>query len=129
MKSISRLDRPQERLVGWNVRVAYKKRRYCRFFPDSKFGGKRKALAEAIHWRDEIETKIGKPRSERLVQPYQNGIRIISEDRFPKVLVYWNSEPGKTIRRFFSITKYGRRKAIQLAKETLAKNHYLGTSK
>jgi hypothetical protein len=129
MKSISRLDRPEERLVGWNVRVTYKYRRYCRFFPDAKYGGKKKALAEAIHWRDDIEVKIGKPRSERLVQPHRNGIRIVSKDCFPKVMVYWNSEPGKTVRRFFSITKYGRRKAMELAKETLTKNHYLGASK
>ena len=65
MKSIARID--QERRFkttkgkwstrntrGWYVQVAWKGKRYTRFFSDGKLGGKEKARRAAIEWRDSV---------------------------------------------------------------------------
>ena len=52
---------------GWKVVVRWKNTIDTRTFPDT-LGGMRKALEWAIFWRDMVENRIGKPRSEKRVK-------------------------------------------------------------
>ncbi|HNJ43641.1 MAG TPA: hypothetical protein PKZ53_24380, partial [Acidobacteriota bacterium] len=66
-KSITRIDRPDRNHHAWYVRVAYKGTLVAKHFADRKYGGKRKALSEAIKFRNQTETEMGKPRTDRVV--------------------------------------------------------------
>ena len=69
LKGISRIETSST--FGWYVRVYRNKKTYSKFFSDSKFGGKDKALEMAISQKEELNKLIigipKKPTKRRVV--------------------------------------------------------------
>lgn len=97
LKSISRIDTHDTH--GWYVRVKYYDKQYRKFFSDSKYGNKLSALVEAKKYRDEIETSIGKPRTDRMVtttnRRNRTGIVGVRRREFPAFEVQASISPRK----------------------------------
>ncbi|GAB4157360.1 MAG: hypothetical protein Fur005_11300 [Roseiflexaceae bacterium] len=66
-KNITRIDHPDKHTFGYNVRIMWCGKRYCKFFSDGIYGDRLAALDAAIEWRNQLEQEIGKPRTEQLV--------------------------------------------------------------
>ena len=131
-KSISRIDDPKKKTHGWYVRVYFKGKMHSKFFSDARFGDKDQGLQEAIKYRNELETKLGKPRSERTVVQVspRNRSGVIGVRRRRKSSgrkgrpggyevyeVTWSPGPGKMKRTSVSIEKYGEEEAFRRACE------------
>ena len=130
-KSISRIDTPGKRTHGWYVRVYFNRTMHSKFFSDSIYGGAEEALQEAIRHRDEIERKIGKPRTDRHVVTAsprnQSGVIGVqrkikrSRSRHGKMTecdvyeVTWNPAPNVVRRTSVSIDRYGETEAFKKA--------------
>jgi hypothetical protein len=130
-KSISRIDTPSKRTHGWYVRVYFNRTMHSKFFSDSVYGGSDEALQEAIQYRNELERKIGKPRTDRHVVTAsprnQSGVIGVqrkvkrSKTRHGKVSesevyeVTWNPEPNVIRRTSVSIDRYGEEEAFRRA--------------
>jgi hypothetical protein len=136
MKSIARIDQERKYKTtknkwakkttrGWYVQVAWNKKKYTKFFSDTKFGGERGALKEAVAWRDATEQKIGKPQvTDTVVHPKLRSegsrspsITLISKDGRPAYQVFWIDDEGKYGRTSISINKWGKRGAKERAEE------------
>ncbi len=134
-KSVSRIDIPHRKTHGWQVRVWFKGKMYNKFFNDNHYVSREEALQAAVEHRNEIERKLGKPRSEHAVvtQPPRKraggtvGVRRImkqtgayTKDGYPIYRpVYeatWciNHKVGRTT---YSIDKHGEAEAFRLAYE------------
>jgi hypothetical protein len=123
-KNITRIDHPAKRTYGYNVRVAWKGKKYGKFFSDGVYGDRLGALAAAIEWRDSTEKKIGKPRTEHQVIGFNSrnktgytGIRRMKrgdKDYLEVSWVVYGDRPRKTATAY-SITKHGEKKALKLA--------------
>lgn len=130
LKSISRID--ARRAKGWYVRVAASGKVHGKFFSDSKFKGKKTAaLNAAIKWRDDMEKKLGKPRTDRTIVmrggKRPRGVRKTMKAGRPVYEVTWSPKPGKISRTTFSITLYGAKGARDLAeklREDMEKKYY-----
>jgi hypothetical protein len=130
-KSISRIDVNHKKMHGWYVRVYYKGVMHAKFFSDSRYDSREEGLAEAVLYRNALEEKLGKPRTERTVvslSPRNTsgmmGIRRRRKksrrgrsDGYDVFEVTWCPEPGKMKRTSVSIDKYGEETAYQMASE------------
>jgi len=130
-KSISRIDQPEKNNHGWYVRVHFQGRQISKFFADQKHGGQKKALSNALEYRDRTEKKLGKPRSERpvFVPRKKKGVVGVRETVYrtraadgepresPVYEVTWSPKPGVVGRTSVSIRKWGRREAYRRAKD------------
>ena len=123
-KNITRIDHPNKRTFGYNVRVAWKGEKYGKFLSYNLYGDRLGALAAAVEWRDEMERKIGKPRTEHQVIGWHSrnntGVVGVRRRRRGKIEVYeatWISRVDGCRRRTtcFSIARHGERKAFKLA--------------
>ncbi|MCB0153984.1 MAG: AP2 domain-containing protein [Anaerolineae bacterium] len=130
-KSISRIDTPSKRTHGWYVRVYFNRTMHSKFFSDSRYGDADAALAEAIIYRDEIEEKVGKPRTDRHVVTAsprnQSGVIGVqrktkrSRTRHGKMSecdvyeITWNPEPNVIRRTSVSVDRYGEEEAFRRA--------------
>lgn len=131
-KGVSRIDQAAKNHHGWYVRVRHDGVTDSRFFNDSKHGGKRKALAAAVAYRDAAEKAIGKPRTDRTILPMTArntsgvvGVRRRERARRPGSKVSaapaayyeacWSPAPGKLSRKLFSVEKLGERDAFLAA--------------
>lgn len=144
-KSVSRIDQPEKHTHGWYVRVRYAKQEVAKFFPDKLHGGKKKALDQAVRFRDRTEKELGKPRTNRLVvgrsprgrnkiigvRRVVKATRTVSGD-LRKNAVYevtWSPEPNVVQRTSISIRKYGAKEAYRKAvalREAKEKEFYRG---
>ncbi|MCA9033798.1 MAG: AP2 domain-containing protein [Planctomycetaceae bacterium] len=115
---------------GYEVRVMRRGKAFHKFFNDRKFGGKRKALAAAREYRDELVARLPVQSRKALakVKSSRNtsgivGVRLSEEvdRRGPNELVYhywvaqWSPRPGVRRTRRFSVEKYGDEEAFRLA--------------
>src|SRR2546423_2982645 len=66
-KGVSRIDSPRKKMHGWYVRVRLNNLTRSKFIPDRAHGGREAALAKAVECRDELERKLGKPRTDWVV--------------------------------------------------------------
>ena len=129
-KNISRIDDSKKHHHCWYVRVSWKKQSYAKQFSDKKYGGKARALQEAIAYRNQLERELGKPRSERLVlgaprpsNTGHRGIRRVTSTQRKRGKVYswdvyqvtYHPAPGVTKRTSVSIKKYGEDEAFRRA--------------
>lgn len=115
---------------GWQVRISRRGRRFHPYFSDSKYGGARKALAAALAMRNEIEL-LNPPftRQDWADRPMRSnksgvpGVQIHHQEYGPGrnrrtrafVLATWSPRPGVVKKRYFSVQKYGRARALKLA--------------
>jgi hypothetical protein len=120
-KDISRIDQETKRTHGWYVRVRYFGTTHSKFFSDGKCGGKYSSLLAAIAWRDEVETRIGKQRTDRHIVTVSNtqtgvvGVRL--NDVLNRYEVSWVKPDGKQGKTSVSIRKHGRKAAFAKACE------------
>ncbi len=133
-RNITRIDNaggPDKRPVrGFEVRIYRRGQRFNQFFSDSAHGGKKSALEEARTVRDKMEKKL-KPYTRRELAEKisarntsgHRGVRlrktIVSKNDkryiYEHVEASWSPEPGKVVKKSFSVEKLGLDKAWELA--------------
>jgi hypothetical protein len=128
-KSISRIETPKH--CAWYVRIYFEGAYVRKTFSDTVYNGKDDALREALEWRDQMELRMGKPRTERsvrkktIVDDRVTGVRrrqMKDKKRGKSYLrdiyeVTWAPTPGKVWRTKVSVTKYGEEEAFRRAVE------------
>ena len=120
-KDIARIDQETKRTHGWYVRVRYFGKTHSKFFSDGKCGGRYSSLLSALAWRDQIEKKLGKQRTDRHIVTVSNtktgvvGVRL--NDDMNRYEVSWVTPLGKQGKTSVSIKKHGREKAFSRACE------------
>ena len=135
LKGISRIETSST--LGWYVRVYRNKKTYSKFFSDTKFGGKDKALETAIFQKEELSRMISKipkkPTKRRVVtKDKRNTTGVLGVSRTSKkasngksydcYTVSWRPEPKVQKSTSFSIKKYGEEKALEMAIELRRKS-------
>ena len=120
-KDIARIDQETKRTHGWYVRVRYFGKTHSKFFSDGKCGGRYSSLLSALAWRDQIEKKLGKQRTDRHIVTVSNtktgvvGVRL--NDEMNRYEVSWVTPLGKQGKTSVSIKKHGRENAFSRACE------------
>ncbi len=145
-KSISRIDVPQKRTHGFQVRLWFNNQMYNKFFNDNHYNTREETLQAAVEYRNELEAELGKPRSERpvIMRNARNNTGVVGVSRVfrksdsvsPAGVPYyrevyevvWNPQPGKLKKKVFSIDKLGDeeafRQAVAFRKEMVRKYYY-----
>ena len=141
-KSISRIETKKH--CAWYVRIYYEGAYVRKTFSDTVYGGKENAFREALQWRDEMEKRMGKPRTERSVRKktvvddrvvgiHRRHLRDVKRGRIYFRDVYevtWCPEPGKVARTTVSVTKHGEEEAFRMARairREKEREHFGGT--
>ena len=96
---------------GLQVRVQWRKEMRYQRFPDSDYASRAGTLQAALEWRDQVEEELGKPRTERRILSGPGVFR--GKDIHGNE--YWVAQCspalGESLRKCFSIKKYGEQKA------------------
>lgn len=139
-RNITRIDNPggpdKRPVKGYEVRIYRRGQRFNQFFSDNAHGGRKSALEQARQVRDKMEKKL-KPFTRRELAEKvsarntsgQRGVRLrtTTVTKEGKKYVYehveasWSPEPGKVVKKSFSVQKLGFEKAWELAVETRRK--------
>lgn len=127
---ISRIDQPDKKNHGFYVRITHNGTLYQRYFPDKASGGKTKALAKAKAYRDEVVSKLPKYKQEAIASRrkkiLQSGVTGVTHvvAKAPggnKVYEYWQAAwddtGGRRRTAKFSISRYGQKEALEMAKK------------
>ena len=130
-KGISRIDCPENKTVGWYVRVRLGNVTKSKFISDQKHGGKELALEQAVECRNRLEQELGKPRTDWVIvgNNPRNSSGIVGVRRAVKKYkgkngrvylnevyeVTWNAGREKRGRTSVSISKYGETTAFRRA--------------
>lgn len=130
-KGISRIDCPENKTVGWYVRVRFNNVTKSKFISDQKFGGKDAALEQAVKTRNQLEQELGKPRTDWIIvgNNPRNRTGVVGVRRTVKKYkgkdgtiylnevyeVTWNAGREKRGRTSVSISKYGEMRAFRKA--------------
>ncbi|MEM9364806.1 MAG: AP2/ERF family transcription factor [Planctomycetota bacterium] len=127
-RNITRIDRQTS--GGYLVRITRKGKLHSEFFKDSDCGGKRKALVAARSHRDKMEQKLASYSPKQLSKKVRAnnssgtpGVRYVedTDPRWPSQPTYgyyvaqWSPKKGVRRTKRFSVAKYGKEKAFQLA--------------
>jgi len=118
-KDIARIDQQEKRTHGWYVRVRYYGKTHSKFFSDGKCGGRYSSLLSALAWRDEIEARLGKVRTDKHIVTVSNtgtgmvGVRL--NEKLNRYEVSWVNIAGKQGKTSVSINKHGKKKAFEIA--------------
>jgi len=120
-RNITRIDNPggddKRPVRGFEVRIYRRGQRFNQFFSDSAHGGKMKALEEARKVRDKMEKKLKPYTRRRTTIVTKNG----KTYKYEHVEASWSPEPGKVIKKSFSVEKMGKDAAWQAAVECRTK--------
>ena len=129
---ITRIDQPEKKNHGYYVRITHKGKSYQKYFPDKSSGGKGKALTAAKEYRDALLKKMPKYKQEAAAKKprriKKSGVvgvtHVVSLSTKGKSYEYWQAawvvgKKRKTAK--FSISKFGDKKALQMAKKALKK--------
>lgn len=125
-KGITRFDLENRR--GYMVRIARSGNRVHQYFSDSKFGGKRKALAAAKTAYANLLEELGPAENstrDKLTSRNTTGVVGVhvaysQDNRYPGCEYYaycasWVTEDGKREKASFAWNKYGQDQALELA--------------
>ncbi len=130
-KGISRIDCPENKTVGWYVRVRLGNVTRSKFISDKANGGKDAALVKAVECRNQLERELGKPRTDwvlvgtnprnksgvvgvrRTTKKYRGKDGTIYHNEVYEVS--WNAGREKRGRTSVSIAKYGEMGAFRRA--------------
>lgn len=127
MKGISRID--SHNTHGWFVRKYHQGRTISKFFSDTRYQSKARALAAARAYRTKLDEKFPAPASNAFrTAPQKNsstGVAGVSETfmrsrngrKIPCFTVTWRPEKGVSRTKKFSINAYGREEAFRRAVE------------
>ena len=120
-KDVARIDQEDKRTHGWYVRVRFQGTTHSKFFSDGKCGGRYSSLLAALTWRDTMEKKIGKIRTDKHLVTVSNTTTGVVGVRFNEKLnryeVSWVNRVGKQGKTSVSVNKNGKEKAFQIACE------------
>ena len=115
-KDIARIDQESKCSHGWYVRVRFQGETKSKFFSDKKYGGREKALALAVEWRNNTEKKIGKIRTDKhLVTVSNSGTGVVGvrlNEEYNRYEVSWVNAEGKQGKTSISIRKHGKETAF-----------------
>jgi hypothetical protein len=131
-RNITRVDltTASGRYYGWEVRMARRGKRICKFFSDSSFGGNRAALVAAKQFRDEIDQSLPtltvRERAKNPSKRNRSGIvglrlerrvqrRGDYEFRYTFWVAQWTDGKGQRKTRAFSVDRHGAREAYRRA--------------
>ncbi|MEM6936788.1 MAG: AP2 domain-containing protein [Pseudomonadota bacterium] len=140
MYGISRIDSAKERAHAWRVSLRRNGKRLVKNFTDRHYGGKKKALLAAQHYRDDLlrqhppmsrKTFAKILRSNNLTGVsgvYRYAKRYRLKDGTQKESWYWEANwptsPGVSAKATFSVNRYGediaRLMALQAREKGLA---------
>lgn len=120
-KDVARIDQEDKRTHGWYVRVRFQGTTHSKFFSDGKCGGRYSSLLAALTWRDTMEKKIGKIRTDKHLVTVSNTTTGVVGVRFNEKLnryeVSWVNRLGKQGKTSVSVNKNGKERAFQIACE------------
>ena len=136
-RGISRIDSEACRTYGWYVRARFHGKVISKLFSDKKYGGKAKALMKARRFYKKSYEKLIKKYSDFDVnkvpvkiivsQNKKNNTGIVGVQKLTKYnsggsvyiayRVNWTDKTGKSRNKFFSVEKWGDKKAFKLARE------------
>ncbi|MFA6284748.1 MAG: AP2 domain-containing protein [Desulfurivibrionaceae bacterium] len=120
-KDVARIDQEDKRTHGWYVRVRFQGTTHSKFFSDGKCGGRYSSLLAALTWRDAMEKKIGKIRTDKHLVTVSNTTTGVVGVRFNEKLnryeVSWVNRLGKQGKTSVSVNKNGKERAFQIACE------------
>ena len=130
-KGISRIDCPENKTVGWYVRVRLGNVTRSKFVSDRKHGGKESGLLRAVEFRNQFEQELGKPRTDWVIigKNPRNRSGVVGVRRAVKKYkgrdgtvylnevyeVTWNAGRESRGRTSVSISKYGEMSAFRRA--------------
>ncbi len=127
---ITRIDQPEKKNHGFYVRITHKGKCHQKYFPDKSSGGKTKALKAAKEHRDALLKKMPKYKQEAAARKprriKKSGVigvtHVVSRSAKGKNYEYWQAawivkKKRKTAK--FSISRYGDKKALDMAKKAL----------
>ena len=126
-KGITRFDIYERGTYGYMVRIARKDHKRNQFFSDKECGGKRKALLAAIECYDEWVEELPAPVTSKGVKSVRNksgrvGVHLAvnpsyrhKDVTYNSYVAAWRSEGGEREKVSFSVEKYGKKIAYQLA--------------
>ncbi len=125
--AIARIDLPDQRTHGWQVRLQRRGIKYAKFFSDSSFEGRpEKSLCAARDWRDELLSQLENMDQTRICQrSNRNSSGVVGVSRVSVVSsngstyhfwqATWSPKTGKRKCLKFSIKRYGDSQAFELA--------------
>jgi hypothetical protein len=120
-KDVARIDQEDKRTHGWYVRVRFQGTTHSKFFSDGKCGGRYSSLLAALTWRDTMEKKLGKVRTDKHLVTVSNTTTGVVGVRFNEKLnryeVSWVNGVGKQGKTSVSVKKNGKERAFQMACE------------
>ena len=120
-KDVARIDQEDKRTHGWYVRVRFQGTTHSKFFSDGKCGGRYSSLLAALTWRDTMEKKIGKIRTDKHLVTVSNTTTGVVGVRFNEKLNRYEvscvNRVGKQGKTSVSVNKNGKEKAFQIACE------------
>lgn len=118
-KHISRIDQESKKTHGWYVRVRHLGKPHCKFFSDSRYGGKTHALLEAIIHRNNLEKQLGRVRTDKNIRMVSNTdtgvVGVTLDEKRNRYTVSWVTPQGKPGKTSVSTLKYGQKKAFKRA--------------
>jgi len=124
---ITRIDSDKTSTHAWHVTISRQRKRFSKYFSDGIYGGKRKALAAAMRYREEVLANNPPFALRQFCEIVKrnnrcgiSGISRIANTRKNGVLCwYWNArwspEPYKSQSKKFSIARHGEEKAFKMA--------------
>jgi len=127
-KGITRFDIHERGTYGFMVRIARKDKKRNKFFSDKEFAGKRKALAAAVECYEDWASELPPPMTSKGVKSVRNksghvGVHLAvnpsynsSDDvTYSSYVAAWRVEGGEREKVSFSVEKYGKKVAYELA--------------
>lgn len=128
LANIKRVDYAEKRTFGWLVQLSRKGVKNVKFFSDTVYGGKKKALEASITYRDNLKMLAGKKYHvwRRSILRKNNTSGIVGVGRYNSVnnktgkksafwQAFWDDKTGKRRSRKFSVLRYGEEEARLLA--------------
>ena len=130
--AIARIDLPDQRTHGWQVRLQRRGIKYAKFFSDSSYGDPYTARANARAYRDKLISKLEEQSNSQAricTRSARNSSGVIGVSKISVTAANgttyhfwqatWSPEPGKRCCVKFSIQRYGESEAFELAVQAI----------
>ncbi len=126
--AIARIDLPDQRTHGWQVRLQRRGIKYAKFFSDSSYADPGIALANALAFRDQLVSELetqAKNQARICTRSTRNSSGVVGVSKISITAANgatyhfwqatWSPQPGKRCCVKFSIKRYGESEAFELA--------------
>lgn len=126
--AIARIDLPDQRTHGWQVRLQRRGIKYAKFFSDSSYGSPNASLIIARRWRNKLVSELesqAQNQARICTRSTRNSSGVVGVSKISVTAANgatyhfwqatWSPEPGKRCCVKFSIKRYGDTEAFELA--------------